>query len=164
MNRAYYDAPAPDFAAADRDAIFGRLVRTLPFDAEAAQQGAWDVEIAHLQAVAAALPEAHIFLEFAIPRMGRRADAVIIAGGLVFVLEYKVGERDFPRHAIEQVHGYALDLKNFHVTSHDLAIVPLLIATEAPPQQLDLGFWAPDRVHDPLRLSPGDLLPTIRRF
>jgi hypothetical protein len=89
---------------------------------------------------------------------------VIIAGGLVFVLEYKVGERDFPRHAIEQVHGYALDLKNFHVTSHDLAIVPLLIATEASPQQLDFGFWAPDRVHDPLRLSAGDLLPTLRRF
>ena len=49
--------------------------------------------------------------------MGRRADAIITIGGLIFVLEYKVGERDFPRHAIEQAHGYALDLKNFHVTS-----------------------------------------------
>jgi len=164
MNRAYFDASASDLAAADRQAIFGALCAALPFDVEQAQRGAWQVQIAHLQGVAAALPDAHVFLEFSIPRMGRRADAVIIAGGLVFVLEYKVGDRDFPRHAIEQVHGYALDLKNFHVTSHDLAIVPLLIATEAPPQQLDFGFWAPDRVHDPLRLSAGDLLPTIRRF
>ena len=164
MNRAYFDASARDFAAADRQAIFGALCAALPFDVEQAQRGAWQTQIAHLQDVAAALPDAHIFLEFAIPRMGRRADAVIIAGGLVFVLEYKVGDRDFPRHAIEQVHGYALDLKNFHVTSHDLAIVPLLIATEAPPQQLDFGFWAPDRVHNPLRLSAGDLLPTLRRF
>ena len=164
MNRAYFDASAPAFAAADPQAIFGALCAALPFDVEQAQRGAWQVQIAHLQAMAAALPDAHLFLEFSIPRMGRRADVVIIIGGLVFVIEYKVGERDFPRHAIEQVHGYALDLKNFHVTSHDLAIVPLLIATEATPQQLDFGFWAPDKVHDPLRLSVGDLLPTIRRF
>jgi Uncharacterized conserved protein (DUF2075) len=164
MNRAYFDASGRDFAAADRQAIFGALCGALPFDVEQSQRGAWQMQIAHLQGVAAALPDAHLFLEFAIPRMGRRADAVIIAGGLVFVLEYKVGDRDFPRHAIEQAHGYALDLKNFHVTSHDLAIVPLLIATEAPPQQLDFGFWAPDRVHNPLRLSAGDLLPTLRRF
>ena len=164
MNRAYFDASAPAFAAADRQAIFGALCAALPFDVEQAQRGAWQVQIAHLQAIAAALPGAHLFLEFSIPRMGRRADAVIIAGGLIFVIEYKVGDRDFPRHAIEQVHGYALDLKNFHMTSHDLAIVPLLIATEALPQQLDFGFWAPDRVHNPLRLSAGDLLPTIQRF
>jgi hypothetical protein len=96
--------------------------------------------------------------------MGRRADAVIVAGPLIFVLEYKVGDRGFPRHSIEQAHGYALDLKNFHVTSHDKAIVPILIASEAPPQQLGLGFWAEDKVHEPLCLSPGDVLPTIQRL
>jgi hypothetical protein len=97
-------------------------------------------------------------------RMGRRTDAIITIGGLVFVLEWKVGERDFPRHAIEQAHGYALDLKNFHVTSHEKAIVPLLIATETLPQQLGLGFWAPDRVHEPIRVNPLDVLPTISQM
>ncbi|WP_243450709.1 DNA/RNA helicase domain-containing protein [Sandarakinorhabdus glacialis] len=145
-------------------AILGALTNALPFAAEIAQRGAWKVEIDHLQLIGAQLPTAEIFLEFAIPRMGRRADAIIVAGGLVFVLEYKVGERSFPRHAIEQVHGYALDLKNFHVTSHDKAIVPLLISTEAPPQQLGLGFWADDRVHEPIRLGVGDVLPTIQRM
>ena len=164
MTRAYFDATAPVFATADPMAIFGHLADALPFDVEAMQRAAWRRQIADLQLIAADLPDAHVFLEFAIPRMGRRADAVIIAGGLVFVLEYKVGERDFARHAIEQVDGYALDLKNFHVTSHDLAIVPLLVATEALPQQLDFGFWAPDRVHAPVRVSAGDVLPTIRRF
>ncbi len=164
MGRAYFDASGAGFAAADPMAIFGALAAALNFPVEAAQKGAWLSEIAQLQVIGAALPDAHIFLEFAIPRMGRRADAVIVVGGLVFVLEYKVGEREFPRHAVEQVHGYALDLKNFHVTSHDKAIVPLLIATEAPPQQLDFGFYAPDRVHSPVRLAPGDVLPTIRRM
>lgn len=164
MQRAYFAASGADLAAADARAVFGTLAAALPFDVEPAQKGAWEASIAHLQGIGAALPQAHVFLEFAIPRMGRRADAVIVTGGLVFVLEYKVGERDFPRHAIEQVHGYALDLKNFHETSHDKAIVPLLIASEAQPQPPALGFWAPDRLHEPLRLSPSDVLPTINRM
>ena len=36
-----------------------------------------------------------IHLEFAIPRMGTRADAVIVIGPVVFVVEFKVGEREF---------------------------------------------------------------------
>jgi hypothetical protein len=134
------------------------------FADEPTQKAAWRAEIAHLQPIAARLPNAHFFLEFSIPRMGRRADAIIVAGGLIFVLEYKVGDAGFARHAVEQVHGYALDLKNFHVSSHDKTIVPILIATEAPPQDIGLGFWAPDRVHAPLKLAPDDVLPTIHRM
>lgn len=164
MQRAWFDADGRNFARSGAEGILGALTAASMFPAELPQIAAWQFTIAHLQRVAAALPGLHIFLEFAIPRMGRRADAVLVAGPLILVLEYKLGERGFPRHAIEQVHGYALDLKNFHVTSHDHAIVPVLIATEAPPQQLGLGFWATDHVHEPLCLSPGDLLPTIQRL
>ena len=164
MKRAWFDAPADKFAKATAELVLGHLTKSTQFPAELPQITAWQFAIAHLKQLAAALPSAHFFLEFAIPRMGRRADAVLVAGPLIFVLEYKVGERGFPRHAIEQAHGYALDLKNFHVTSHDKAIVPILIASEAPPQQLGLGFWAEDKVHEPLCLSPGDVLPTIQRL
>ncbi|WP_439545892.1 DUF2075 domain-containing protein [Sandarakinorhabdus sp.] len=164
MNRAWADAPADLFAALSQQQLLGELASRTQFAAELAQIEAWKFTIRHLQALAVALPGSHVFMEFSIPRMGRRADAVIVAGPLVFVLEYKVGERGFPRHAIEQVHGYALDLKNFHVTSHDKPIVPILISSEAPPQQLGLGFWAPDRVHEPLLLAPEDVLPTIQRL
>jgi hypothetical protein len=164
MKRAWFDAEGELLAALEPARILGELTEATQFPAELAQISAWRFTIAHLHRLAAALPAAHFFMEFAIPRMGRRADAVIVAGPLILVLEYKVGERTFARHAIEQVHGYALDLKNFHVTSHDKTIVPILIASKAPPQQLGLGFWAPDKVHDPLCLSPDDLLPTIRRL
>lgn len=164
MKRAWFDAPAEDFAKSAPELILGHLTKATQFPAELAQITAWQFTIDHLQAIANALPDAHIFLEFAIPRMGRRADAIIVAGPLIFVIEYKVGEAGFPRHAIEQTHGYALDLKNFHVTSHDKAIIPILVATRAPPQLIGLGFWAEDRVHDPLCLSPDDVLLTIRRF
>lgn len=164
MKRAWFDAPADVFAKSAPELILGHLTKATQFPAELAQITAWQFTIDHLQAIARALPDAHIFLEFAIPRMGRRADAIIVSGPLIFVIEYKVGEAGFPRHAIEQTHGYALDLKNFHVTSHDKAIIPILVATRAPPQEIGLGFWAADRVHDPLCLSPDDVLLTIRRF
>lgn len=164
MNRAWYDAPGEYFAKSAPETILGHLTASTQFPAELAQIAAWQFTIRHLATIATALPQAHIFMEFAIPRMGRRADAIIVAGPLIFVLEYKVGERGFPRHAIEQTHGYALDLKNFHLTSHDKAIIPLLIASEASPQQIGFGFWAEDRVHDPLCLSPDDVLLTLQRF
>jgi hypothetical protein len=51
-----------------------------------------------------------------IPRMGKRADAIIISGGQIFVIEYKVGADDYQKHAIDQVLDYALDLKNGPMT------------------------------------------------
>jgi hypothetical protein len=42
-----------------------------------------------------------------------------------------VGEKEFTAHAVDQVWDYALDLKNFHETSHDKLIAPILVATTA---------------------------------
>ncbi len=163
MVRAWWQGSGATLAQVEPLEILGALADRLPFPLEPAQKAAWKYQIAHLAAVGAALPKAAIYFEFAIPRMGRRADAVIVVGGLIFVLEYKVGARDFARHAIEQVHGYALDLKSFHETSHDKRIIPILVATEAPPQPLTLGFAA-DGVASPINLSAGDVIPTIRQM
>ncbi len=54
-----------------------------------------------------------LFLEFNIPRMGRRIDAVLLIGPVVFVIEFKVGESTFDRAAVDQVWDYALDLRIF---------------------------------------------------
>jgi hypothetical protein len=72
-----------------------------------------------------------IHFEYSIPRMGRRIDVLMLLGGVLFVFEYKVGEKHFPAHALDQVVDYSLDLKNFHETSHHAVIAPILIATEA---------------------------------
>ena len=63
--------------------------------------------------------------------MGRRIDAVVLIGPVIFVLEFKIGEKEFTSNAIDQVWDYALDLKNFHESSHDHYVVPVLIATKA---------------------------------
>jgi hypothetical protein len=82
--------------------------------------------------------------------MGRRIDVALIVGPVVFAVEFKVGESTPDRAALEQVWDYALDLKNFHKASHQVAIVPILIATEAlesPPLSLHADD---DQVYSPL--------------
>ena len=63
--------------------------------------------------------------------MGRRIDALIIIGCVIFVVEFKIGEKEFTSYALDQVCDYALDLKNFHETSHECFIAPILVATHA---------------------------------
>jgi hypothetical protein len=63
--------------------------------------------------------------------MGKRIDIVCIIGPVIFVLEFKIGEKHFLTNAVDQVMDYALDLKNFHESSHDQYIAPILIATHA---------------------------------
>src|SRR5437868_9829835 len=89
--------------------------------------------------------------------MGRRIDAVLLLGPIVVVIEFKVGGATFDRAAIEQVWDYALDLKNFHQASHNAAIVPILVATEAtqtPEVQL---VHDPDNVYRPISVNPEGL-------
>jgi hypothetical protein len=50
--------------------------------------------------------------------MGRRIDVVLLIGHVIFVVEFKVGETEFTNSASDQVFDYALDLKNFHESSH----------------------------------------------
>ena len=103
LSRAYYGASVTEFLLAAPAAVLGELVAHHTFAVDENQRNAWQSEIAHLQEVAKELPDGFFFLEFAIPRMGKRADVIIIAGGHVFVIEYKVGADDHQKHAIDQV-------------------------------------------------------------
>ena len=59
--------------------------------------------------------------------------------------------------AIEQVHDYALDLKNFHKGSHSLSIVPLLVATKAGTTDSQKLRWAADCVSEPIMTNAEEL-------
>ena len=92
--RSYYSATLVEFCAADRDEIFARMARQNDFDLTGTQRGAWLEQVEVLQRVLARHTGA-IYLEFTIPRMGRRIDALVIIGPVIFVLEFKVGEETF---------------------------------------------------------------------
>lgn len=108
----------------------GRLATNGDFALIQTQKAAWLAQIEFLQQCLGHLT-GWLFLEFNIPRMGRRIDAVLLVGSVAFVVEFKVGESGFDRTSLDQVWDYALDLKNFHEASHAISIVPILLATEA---------------------------------
>ena len=132
MKRAGYSSSIEEFLDESVDKILGRLVDRSDFAVELSQRDAWTAEAKLLKTV---LPgyrgRGAVYFEFAIPRLGKRVDVLAIIDHAIFVLEFKVGEREFTSHAVDQVYDYALDLKNFHETSHHCVVAPVLIATGA---------------------------------
>ncbi len=127
---AYYCATVAEFVAARPNEILGSLSIHSHGSIEQAQRSAWSAEIELLKPALADLPGT-ILLEFDVPRIGSRIDAVLISGPVIFPIEFKVGETEHHRQDIYQAWDYALDLKNFHSGSHAAPIVPILVATEA---------------------------------
>ncbi len=136
--------------------ILGELTRNHRHDLEHQQREAWLTQVDILKDQLAALPDGVVHFELIIPRMGKRADCVVLIGGIVFVLEFKVNSASFDRYAIDQAHDYALDLKNFHKGSHSAPIVPILIATKSTAKGGNLNF-ATDLVAQPLQVGPTSL-------
>ena len=130
MRREYYSDTITNFLKTRPEEILGELVKNNNFALEQTQRDAWLEEINILQKALQPY-KGSIYFEYSIPRMGKRIDAVVITGSTIFILEFKVGENEFPAYAIDQVWDYALDLKNFHETSHEHFIAPILIATKA---------------------------------
>ena len=129
------------------------MAKNPEFDLATTQKEAWLEQITFLQKNLEGLTGT-LFLEFNIPRMGSRVDAVLLIGPVVFVVEFKVGEVTFGRAAVDQVWDYALDLKNFHEASHQVSLVPILIATEAK-ESAPLKLVADvDRVYLPVQVHP----------
>ena len=130
MKRAYYSDSIANFLAADSHAVLGQLTSNSEFSVESTQRDAWQWQIEVLKTL---LVEhgGTIYLEYSIPRMGKRVDVVLLISAAIYVVEFKVGDSSYWSNAMNQVTDYALDLKNFHDTSHDRFVVPVLIATEA---------------------------------
>ena len=153
---AYYGASIGSFAAAAPESIVGRIAESSEYAIEPTQRDAWVTEIALLKVALIDTP-GHLFLEYVVPRIGSRIDAVVVAGPVVFVLEFKVGEREYRRADINQVWDYALDLKNFHQASHSVSIVPILVATEAEAADTSMTKPFADGVFAPVRTNAAGL-------
>lgn len=130
MNRYYYSESIEKFLKSNPDEVLGVLTKNSDFDLGQNQRDAWVGEINILQKLLIDY-KGKIYFEYSIPRMGKRIDVVLLIGHVLFILEFKVGEKEFTSFATDQVCDYALDLKNFHETSHNLLLAPILIATKA---------------------------------
>jgi hypothetical protein len=158
---AYVDLPIADFCETPEDALLGRLVASSGFDIELTQRGAWTDTFPVLREALAGLA-GHLYLEFDVPRLGSRIDAVVISGPAIIPIEFKAGEANYPREAINQAWDYALDLKNFHRASHDAPVFPILVATEAPDRPVRWDAPHHDGVRPPLCCNGTTLGAAVR--
>jgi hypothetical protein len=168
MNRAYYSDTIAEFLARPANEILGTLVRsasTAGASVESAQTDAWLEEVRILKAVLEPLRvSGSIYFEYSIPRLGKRIDVLALIGPVLFVMEFKVGEERFSAFATDQVCDYALDLKNFHETSHRLPIAPVVIPTRARSAPCSIAYTAHgDRLLLPIKATPESLGEVIQR-
>ncbi len=129
MKRAYYAATIDCFVQSSTEQILGSLTLGNDFALIQTQRDAWAAQIEILRTTLSS-HTGSVYFEYSIPRMGRRIDVVAVIGAVIFVMEFKVGETEFSVYAIDQVFDYALDLKNFHESSHEQFIAPVLVATK----------------------------------
>ena len=131
LRRAYYSSCINEFLVKDHFSIFGEITSNDQFASDDLQKNTWKKEIEILKRELTNFKNGHLLFEYTIPRIGNRIDNVLLCNGIVFLLEFKVGEATYPHYAIEQVTDYALDLSCFHKESHDKLLVPILICTRA---------------------------------
>lgn len=140
MRRSYYSAKVRDFLIATENHIFGALTKAHEIDSgNKLQDQAWEDQIQIFRDELKSSLDGYIFFEFQIPRMGKRADNILVIGGCIFVIEFKIGANKFQKKDINQAIDYAVDLENFHSTSHSANLIPVLICTEAKSEPFDLG-------------------------
>ena len=104
MKDSYFSSPISKFLTTSPDEILGELTRAHHHALEHQQRNAWLTQIDFLKGQLSDIPSGHIFLEFSIPRMGKRADVVLIHRGDIFVVEFKANSATFDSNAIDQVH------------------------------------------------------------
>jgi hypothetical protein len=155
--KAYYNARVSRFLKDDAERVLGVLATEHHHALEEQQRWAWLQQLSILKTALADQPNGQIFLEFYIPRMGKRVDALLIAHGIVFVIEFKVGAGEHALAALEQVEDYALDLKNFHEGSHRVPIVPILVSTNAQSNSMSELKFADDLVAAPVTTNKTDM-------
>ncbi|MCW2279528.1 DNA/RNA helicase domain-containing protein [Heliophilum fasciatum] len=162
MARSYYSASLREFLMQSEDQILGELARNNEFSLDDTQKWAWMNQIKILKKQLNGF-DGKIIFEYTIPRVGKRIDNVFIHKGIVYLLEFKVGENAYNNYAIDQVMDYALDLKNFHKESHNRTIVPILVATEAQNVKNNIVQY-PDGVYKPLLCNQSNISTAINQI
>ena len=70
-----------------------------------------------------------LIFEYILPREGgRRPDVILLSKNHVLVIEFK-DYNIIKKDHIDQVSAYARDIKNYHHLSHEMSVIPILIAT-----------------------------------
>lgn len=162
--RCLYDNSFHGFAKDAEMTIFGKLCDNYHGDARTTTREAWKEEIAIMKEALSQYREedGQIIFEYDIPRLGKRVDVVVLFRGIIFCIEFKVGESRLLEADVDQVLDYALDLKNFHKFSQEKLIVPILVVTNHDSHSTIIQMSVyDDRVVNPLITGKNNLIDLI---
>lgn len=161
--RYYYSDTISMFLTRSTDEIVGKLTLASQHDINDETSNSWVEEIESLRVILAPYKErGSLYFEYNIPRMGRRADVILLIDELVFILEYKTADREFTHAARIQVWDYAIDLKNFHEGSLDRIIIPVLVAPSEKNDNCTFNLCHyEDDVYEPLQTNKNRLAEAI---
>ncbi|MCR9290645.1 MAG: DUF2075 domain-containing protein [Bacteroidetes bacterium] len=160
MNRSYYSDTISNFINEDSSSILGKLNTSHTNEnLNIKQTRAWEAQIDLLKTCLADLADERVLFEFAIPRMGKRVDNIVVLGNHILVIEFKIGSDTYDKSSINQVVDYALDLFNFHETSHSKSIVPILVSTNAA--TVVNSMVKAGNLYEPILCNTQTLRPTI---
>ncbi len=157
--RYYYSDTISNFLNRSNEEIIGKLTLASQHDINDDTSNSWLEEVEILKNVLTPYNErGSLYFEYNIPRMGRRADVIVVIDEIVFILEFKTAGSKFTHDAITQVWDYALDLKNFQEGSLERIIVPVLVATLERNNNCDFSLNPfKDNVYEPLRTNANRL-------
>ncbi|MGC3979025.1 MAG: DUF2075 domain-containing protein [Paludibacteraceae bacterium] len=162
MLNYYFGDTIDNFFQKNTEEIIGSITLSNQFDSNLNQNKSWKQQIEILKNSLAGLT-GMIYFEFSIPRMGKRVDCILIIQNIVFVVEFKVGEKEYLSANYDQVWDYALDLKNFHRPSHNAVLVPILLATEAKDSAIQIIETShEDQLIKPLKANKINLSEIIK--
>ena len=157
--RYYFSDTISRFLTKNTEEIIGKLTLASQHDINDDTSNSWVEEIETLKGVLTPYKErGSVYFEYNIPRMGRRADVILVIDELIFILEFKTAGSKFTHDAITQVWDYALDLKNFQEGSLDRIIVPILVAPSEKDKNCNFTLnHFEDNVYEPLRTNANRL-------
>ena len=132
MVRCLYHSTIQEFINTSSETLLGMFINNYHGNALTITNESWsnEIEIMRKTLLPWKFENGQIIFEYDIPRLGKRIDVVLLLRGIIFCIEFKVGEKNLLQSNIEQVMDYALDLKNFHLFSQDKIIVPILVPTK----------------------------------
>lgn len=154
--RCYYSEAVEVFLQQSPKEIIG-VIHSNDISAETSiqQSNTWEIEVDILKKQLADFDEGRIIFEYTIPRMGKRVDVVLLYKNIVFLLEFKCGDKEYRQSTYDQVYDYALDLRNFQKESHNKLLVPMMVSTKAPYKACVIN--EKDRIIEPISCNADNI-------
>lgn len=161
--RYYYSDTITDFLQKEDMVVIGKLALAYSHDINDETKMSWLEELRVMRSVLKNYKNrGSVYFEYNIPRMGRRADVIVLIDDVVFVIEFKTRKSKFTHEAVTQVWDYALDLKNFQEGSRNRIMIPVLVAPSEKDKncQIELSHFE-DLVYNPLQVNEKQLSVAI---